>query len=315
MKNYADKNCCFICGGHPGKGVTPDYLKCASCGHAILKDGRKRENIINEELDFRKVAKSSALLEYQRDFLLNSVNERKKLLDIGAGSGGFLFRVKEDFEKVEGLEITPECVEFAGKGLKVRIVSRVEDLDGGYSAITIWHALEHFSRGFLQKEMPEILKKLSPGGKVLLSVPNENSFAYKIMRGGYPYYDVLSHLQQFSPKSLNRYMTLHGFEVEKTGFSLPYSGFCWLQGLLNFFNRRHNYMYYRRKRGWTFGLSARNLKMHDILNFALAGALAPFAALGTVFDIIAKDSGATINSCYKRSGNNERTSLFPASDL
>ncbi len=299
LKTFVNQNC-FICGGILGKGVTTDYLKCQSCGHAVLKDEGKSGKIINENLDSQKAAKTSALSEYKRNFLLSNVNEREKLLDIGAGSGGFLFRVKADFLKAEGLEITPECVEFAIKELGVRVVADIADLGSGYSAITIWHTLEHFSRDFLKKEMPEIFKKLNPDGKVVISVPNENSFAYGIFGERYPYFDVANHLQQFSVKSLNLYMAKMGFRAEKMSFSFPYSGFCWLQGLLNFFNRRHNYLYYRKKRGWTFGLTGNKLKMLDTWNLILAVILFPLAAFGTLADAFSKKGGATINACYGR---------------
>ena len=280
--------------------MTPDYCKCQSCGHAILKCRGKTKNIINEKLDFQKITKPSLLDKYKRGFLLSRAKERKKLLDVGAGSGGFLFQVKRDFEKTEGLEITPECIEFSRKELGVCLVAGVSDLNSDYSAITVWHSLEHFSCGFLQKEMPAILKKLASGGKVIISVPNEDSFAFKLLGEKYPYYDSANHLQQFSLESLNQYMKREGFEAETLSFSLPYSGFCWLQGLLNIFNRLHNYLYYRKKRGWTFGLSGKKLKILDMWNHILAGVLAPLAIVGIFMDAIMKENGATLNVCYSR---------------
>ena len=299
MKRFADGSC-FICDGTLGKGATPDYFKCRSCGHALLKDQQGHETIVNESLNFRRLTKPSWLGKYKRNFLLNRVSTRKYLLDIGAGSGGFLFQVRRDFEKIQGLEITPECVEFGNEKLGVHLVAHTRDLDSGYSAMTMWHSLEHLSCDFLKRKMPGIFQKLDPDGRVIISVPNEDSLAFKIMGRKFPYYDVSNHLQQFSLKSLNQYMKQQGFEAEGLSFSLPYSGFCWLQGLLNCFNRRHNYLYYRQKRAWTFGLRGKKLEMLDFYNRMLACILAPVAVPGILVDALVKRNGATINACYRR---------------
>ena len=124
--------------------------------------------------------------------------------------------------------------------------------------------------------------------QIIISVPNGRSLQYRMLGRHYAYYDFPNHIHQFSPKSLNLLFKRIGFEPERYYHSLPYSAFGALQGLLNLFNKHHNYFYYRRKRGWTFSLSRGALWVLDAYNVLLILALALPAAAVTAMDFMSR---------------------------
>ena len=136
-------------------------------------------------------------------------------LDLGAGTGAFVHAMeKEDWNTV-GFEPDEMARKRANKLYHVSMYP-LQDFfqltDGGYDAITLWHALEHVHR--LHETVHKLSKLLSPKGKLFIAVPNYTS--YDAVHYG-PYwaaYDVPRHLYHFSPESMRVLLQMHGLKIK-----------------------------------------------------------------------------------------------------
>jgi SAM-dependent methyltransferase len=150
-------------------------------------------------------------------FLENIPCSRLKLLDIGCGKGDFLEKHRKDFASVTGVDFDSEAIKMAkAKGLEVYCMEIDKFLDSftqsRFDIITIRHVLEHVEEP--SKLIESVRKVLSPGGLVVVSVPNAD---FKLVRPEdnkiflYPPH----HLTLWSTASLKNLFELHRYEVCK----------------------------------------------------------------------------------------------------
>lgn len=207
--------------------------------------------MLNDELDPGAVARDTALDRFQDAMLerFTRGRRRQRLVDIGSGSGRFLVRQRRKFAHATGVEITPEAVNFSRNALGLAIVDDISAVDGEIDVATAWHSLEHFPVSSLLTLLEALRARIAPGGCVIVSVPNSSSFQYRWFRRRYAFFDVPSHLHQFSHDSLRRLFAAHGFVCTGEAISWPYNVFGHVQALLNVVMPGHNYLYYRIKRG------------------------------------------------------------------
>jgi hypothetical protein len=220
------------------------------------------------------------------------------LLDIGSASGRFLFQNRREFKRVTGVEVTPECVEFA-RGLGLEIVTDLDSMDGSPSVVTFWHSLEHVPAETIGKMLAWIRGHATSDTVIIVSVPNADSLQAILLREHFAFYDVPNHIHQFSLKSLDLLMDSSGFERASMFRSFAYAGFGWLQGLLNIFNRHHNYFYYRKKRGWDFALKLSARYMLDVYNLALISLLLFPSLVMALIDAVMIRQGGVVTVCYR----------------
>jgi 2-polyprenyl-3-methyl-5-hydroxy-6-metoxy-1,4-benzoquinol methylase len=135
-------------------------------------------------------------------------------LDIGAGTGDFLFRAKSKGWNVKGTEPNIKARELASKkGVKL-----IEDSSGFSSAsfdvITLWHVLEHVPH--LEEQIKELKRLLKKDGLLVIAVPNFKSYDAKKYKNFWAAYDVPRHLWHFSRSSIQNIFDPYGFKIEKT---------------------------------------------------------------------------------------------------
>lgn len=138
----------------------------------------------------------------------------KDLLDIGAGTGDFLFRAKSKGWNVKGTEPNIKARELASKkGVKL-----IEDSSGFSSAsfdvITMWHVLEHVPN--LEEQIKELKRLLKKDGLLVIAVPNFKSYDAKKYKNFWAAYDVPRHLWHFSRSSIQNIFDPYGLKIEKT---------------------------------------------------------------------------------------------------
>jgi 2-polyprenyl-3-methyl-5-hydroxy-6-metoxy-1,4-benzoquinol methylase len=96
----------------------------------------------------------------------------KRLLDVGCGDGSFILRVKDQFEEVFGLDISPMAVELCRKnGIKASQINLNGQTtpypDGFFDTIVSLEVIEHvFNPLSFSKE---INRALRPGGTLIIS--------------------------------------------------------------------------------------------------------------------------------------------------
>ena len=164
--------------------------------------------------------------------------------------------------------------------------------------MTFWNSLEHMPVDEVGRVLGHISRFASPAARVLVCVPNNHSFQYRMFGKDYAYYDPANHLHQFSPRSLGLLMARFGFERSRLLRSWPYAVFAYLQGFLNKLNVIHNYMYARTKRGSGFDKNKTWLYLLDCYNYVL-GALLMVPSVGlSLIDLLFPERGGVITVCF-----------------
>jgi SAM-dependent methyltransferase len=96
------------------------------------------------------------------------------VLEIGAGCGDFLDRVRRRIPDCAGIEFNPKAVATSrSRGFDVTDIALV-DVAGGRSAIVAFQVLEHIEKP--AAFIAECVAKLRPGGLLIVAIPNQDGF-------------------------------------------------------------------------------------------------------------------------------------------
>ena len=144
--------------------------------------------------------------------LINSFVENKKtLLDFGAGTGDFLVKAKYNDWNISGVEPNALARENANeKGVKL-CKDLKEVSNSTYQVITLWHVLEHVSD--LENQISSIVSLLDKNGTLIIAVPNFKSYDAKHYKNFWAAYDVPRHLWHFSKTSIEKIFAKHQMEL------------------------------------------------------------------------------------------------------
>jgi 2-polyprenyl-3-methyl-5-hydroxy-6-metoxy-1,4-benzoquinol methylase len=145
--------------------------------------------------------------------LINSLSEKGKILDIGAGVGDFLLTAKNDGWQIIGIEPSEKAKSIAiNKGISfVNDLSEIED--HSLDIITMWHVLEHVPN--LEHQIAELKRMIKPNGTIIIAVPNFNSFDANYYGKYWAAFDVPIHLWHFSKTAIQKLFAQHNLELTK----------------------------------------------------------------------------------------------------
>lgn len=125
----------------------------------------------------------------------------KRVLEFGCGAGALMRKLAPVVDSIEGLERTAEFRRMLlADGF--RIHEQIEDTEGNFDVILMFHVLEHLSSPV--DSLKACYERLAPGGLLYVEVPNINDALLTL-------YDVpdyrrfhffLDHLHYFSRRSL-----------------------------------------------------------------------------------------------------------------
>ena len=288
---------CFIC-DHPmrrsRRGV---YRSCTECGHQRLNDFDRSGVVDNENLVAEPMDHTTALDRFKNN-VLDFVRQEagaKMLLDLGSGSGKFLYQNRGKFESVVGVEVSEASVEFASEQLDLVIRYDTSHVPDGLSVVTAWHSLEHIPAEQLATILDDIFQRMDKDGVLVVSVPNASSLQYSLFGEMFAFHDVPNHLHQFTRRSLVSLMQRHGFEYTRSFFSTPYNLFGLVQGFTNVVTRSKNYLYYRLKRN--HGSRHRGREM---FHMAVAAAFLPLSVAMLVLEAVWSGKQGVFTYCFKK---------------
>ena len=91
------------------------------------------------------------------------------------------------------------------------INGNVFDHCGAYDVVTLWDTIEHLRD--INRAVAHLFGLLKPGGHLFLSTPNVDGFEHWVGQSRHPQVEPISHLNYFSPKTLQLLLTRHGFTV------------------------------------------------------------------------------------------------------
>ncbi len=136
------------------------------------------------------------------------------ILDIGCGTGEFLYKMKTKGWEVLGLEPDKGAREYARNtyALLVEEPSRLYDISSGYfDIVTMWHVLEHIHE--LHACIEATSHILTTHGTLIIAVPNFESRDASVYQNQWAAYDVPRHLYHFNPQSMSTLLQQHGYEL------------------------------------------------------------------------------------------------------
>ena len=146
-----------------------------------------------------------------------------RLLDIGCGGGFMLSELGDVFETAEGIDMSPEAIEFGGQFTGARMsVANAEQLPfdtDEFDAIVTTDAFEHIPDD--AAAMREAFRVLKPEGAMALYTPTENGLLSKTPFAEYYHDSEHSYLldqRYYTKESLRLLAEQAGFTVEFLGY-------------------------------------------------------------------------------------------------
>lgn len=220
----------IICEDHFLSGESFAIVKCSKC-QFLFTNPRPDKNSIGKYYDsdeyishtskskspidiLYKLARQYTLANKLR--LINKIAESKSILDFGCGTGDFLAKCKANGWTVNGLEPNSEAREIATLRTRSTIHSEISQLEeiSNLGLITLWHVLEHIHD--LNDTLSTLTSLLSNHGKVLIAVPNYQSFDAQLYKEFWAAYDVPRHLYHFSQDSMKSLLQKHDLKILDT---------------------------------------------------------------------------------------------------
>lgn len=126
-----------------------------------------------------------------------------RLLDVGCGSGDWLFKMQSLGWEVKGIDFDPEAVAVAAdRGIDV-VHGSLEAQhypDESFDAITLNDVIEHLPDPFAT--LAECRRILRSGGHLIMVTPNTDSLGHQLFKSAWRGLEPPRHLYLFCPKSM-----------------------------------------------------------------------------------------------------------------
>lgn len=143
-----------------------------------------------------------------------------KILDVGCGAGGYLFRLRQWGWQTYGVEPSATGAAQARKlGLDVRqgMLEEAGFAAEFFDVVRVSNVLEHLPDPL--RTFSEIRRILKPDGLVYLTVPNTRSLVFRWFRANWYALETPRHVISYSPKTLQVLASATGFTVASQDFT------------------------------------------------------------------------------------------------
>ena len=137
-----------------------------------------------------------------------------QLLEIGPWMGIFAVNARDAGFSVSAIEIDERCVRFLRDVVGIDAtqsadpVAALRGMQQSFDVIVLWHCLEHLREPW--KTLEEAAKRLKPGGILLVSLPNIESFEFTHLQDRWINLDTPRHLYFYPRRSLRTLMNGFG---------------------------------------------------------------------------------------------------------
>jgi len=151
-------------------------------------------------------------LNFKTKFAHLQKHEKTTLLDYGAGEGLFVKFCFENGIQSKGFEPSPH----ARKNAASHGIELLDSLpkNDKYHNISLWHVMEHIHD--LNGTLSHLVDLLEPSGRMIIAVPNPQSFDCSHYQSCWAAYDVPRHLWHFNQSHVLRLLNNHGLKYIST---------------------------------------------------------------------------------------------------
>ncbi|MFW5831008.1 MAG: class I SAM-dependent methyltransferase [Prolixibacteraceae bacterium] len=215
--------------------------KCDSCGFRITENIEDEANIgryyqSEDYISHSNTSKGIVNTVYHRvrNYMLGQKRKLAEnaaamqpgsILDVGTGTGFFLNEMKQNGWQVTGTEKSPDAREFARNEFNLDILETEELFqlkENSFDVITLWHVLEHIHR--LRENIQTFYRLLKKDGKLIIAVPNHDSYDAGFYKEFWAAYDVPRHIWHFAPKQMKMFGEKYGFSLQAIK-TMPFDSF------------------------------------------------------------------------------------------
>lgn len=275
------------------------FYKCSKCAGLFLPmkvEVRYRENYFQQKTNKSVIASiAQPLLDFfywlRVGKIISLLDKRSNtVLDYGCGTGKLVeYLVKNGINAI-GFDSSLDAVRLAKKN-KLPVFSALRHVSSEYDLIMFWHSLEHIHNPL--KVVQSITKYLKKRGKILIAVPNVDSFEANLTKHNWFHYSYPLHQVHFTPKALTIMLKRCGFKnIEFDFFNPEYTLTGLVQSLLNIlFPKDVLYSVIAHRRLTTHPKRALVL---SVLSLFLISLLSPIIILFFIFALIFRKTGAMV---------------------
>lgn len=140
-------------------------------------------------------------------------------LDVGSGSGAYVWWMQKHGWQSEGLELNDKAVKNANQaGVNVKKAALLETCYPReyFDLVTAWGVMEHLPR--IKDCFMEISRILKPGGRFVGFVPNISSWDAAIFKDQWQGLEIPSHLYHFKTSTIKRFLEEAGLKMTGVEF-------------------------------------------------------------------------------------------------
>lgn len=143
----------------------------------------------------------------------------KSILDVGAGSGHFVYACRELGMRADGVELSKKGIEFCNKNFNIKLIKKdfLQEWKNlmNYDIITFWGVIEHVPDPVLM--LHSASKALPKEGLVVAEVPRWNCLSTTIQslfrNSVVRHFDVMGHINVFTDSSLATAFKINNFDI------------------------------------------------------------------------------------------------------
>lgn len=235
---------CFICGSNDWKQLyqAKDLLhdiegqfclyECPSCGLVANQPKLSSQDIekyypedyiaypiaVDEEKEWHTKLDRQRGVRRRCDFAIHESGKTTgAILDVGCATGVFLKGMQDCGWDAWGIEPSDYAAHYAVEKLGLKVTHDYLKADsfeaGQFDLVTLWDVFEHLPNPVETLEICRTI--LKPGGVLLLSLPNPQSWDRHFFKEAWSGWDVPRHYYVYKPLSLTQLLDNHGFRFQR----------------------------------------------------------------------------------------------------